>query len=895
MNKKYHILFGIFLLWLAGSCFQSCREEEFGETIPDRETLIAQGRYITARNTETASVTSGLDKSTWFPVGTLYRLLAFSKAYTEGDNSGDTPAATHPRFNKVAWEGETGGLRFINVKDSPEKWFGFSPINGEEKGKDNLVSLDFYGFTYGEKKDQTLNYIELEGLEGETTPDENSLKTLRHKEDVNDNKLNDLYWGHLPNQNIATAGGSTEVASQSVLPFRHCFSKLHFQVVQQAKENNDEAEGCFGDISLEKIEVTGTYTQGYVYLSDGTVKLSGKKESRPLNINKPVTTKQVEVGSMIVYPSDGSGLKDRGDGYQVGLKITVKCPDEATQKKFEAGNPSDKIKSEVKNGDRYITITLDNIPNNEETNAPLYFKQNTEYTLVISFQEDAVRIITVTPQVWDWIPGEGTETDPWQEQAIGQPQMFDNIVWSDRNLGSDHYDPTGENFEKTIGYFYQSGRNIPYYPFDSEKYYDENTKKFTSHPNPWDKSNSVLANVKPYSTTRHRFYPIVDEEILLMLHQMEGWGTVNGNSGNDRTWIIDCKSQPQMFIPETKPTTNVYFDFMRSKDENHSGLSYNNKSLGEEQSYDMKWNEGQQNQPVTGSWIIPSSNNFMTIFPSTPHAGNITFRGGGNNTTPMQWGDNTNNMKNNPTTLRVTVPYYYENMSKPTGRSDNYLKAWNTLKENNDAGTTKIDAYTNGAPNSNNNIEAEPDGDPEDGYASVYVISRAEEENLKDKSKCSLPAGYDQKKFVIGEWGTIYAIKRVYTPKAYRMRWRVICAGLYGTEKTPGLYIEICRYRCNATDHLNETNYNTKYDWDHPAARLYFPICGLGDWTGNYINFGTECQYATSDKIIDGKTSAVQIKITGDNAYNTYMAVIRKAYVNRDFGKQIRPIEIGNK
>ncbi len=897
MNRKQNICFGVLLLLTAGGCFQSCRQDDFEEAMPSQETLIEQGRYLTARNAERAAASEDPDHPQ-FDINTPYRLLAFTKEY-DPNNAADATPATTPRFNKVAWESTTaGGLRFINL-DEQDKWFGFAALESERT--EGLVSLDFYGFTYGNKMENRppADYIELEGLSGETTPDAGSLASLKRTETVSEDgtALNDLLRGELFNQNIATAGKGSSTATQSILPFRHCFSQLTFLVAQQAEETPDANNNpipCFPDIQIEKVEVTGTYGSGSVYLQDGKVELLGNATTRPLQFGAQykgaVTLQQVEMGEMIVFPSDGAALKneDKADGYSVGLNITVKSKNRTDIARFLANteSPAEITPLTAEDGTTYYrgTVVKKSIVDYYRKE-DLRLKQNTRYTMVIWFVKDAVRIITVIPQVEEWLPGEGTAENPWQEQVMGQPQMFDNIIWSDRNLGADHYDPLGANFEKTIGYFYQSGRNIPYYPFDTEKYYDEATGAFTSHPLPEDKNTSVLADVKPYWTTRHRFYPMVDPEILTMKNQQDGWGTVNGNEGTDRTWIMEYGQTPQMFIPEEAPS-NAYFDFMRSRWDKSSGL------IG----HDMEWNKGQQNQPLAGAWVIPSSSQFMAIFPSTPHAGNITFRAGGNNATPMSWGDMQNDMNASYKTLRVTVPYYYDKMEATTrtNPTEAYLNAWTTLKTNNDVGTTHAEAYYKGGPGTVNdwvnNIDAEPNGDPEDGYASVYVLSRNEE------SVHGLPDSLqNDSRFAIKTWGTIYAIKRVYTPQAYRMRWRVICAGVYGSLKNPGLYVEVCRYRYNTSSGkmLTEENYLTDFDWDHPAATLYFPICGLGDWTGNYINFGTECQYATSDPIDGTMTSALQMKITGSDAFNAYIAIITKASVNRDFGKQIRPVRGG--
>ena len=876
MNRKYYILSTALLSLLAGGCLLSCQQDDFGEALPDRETLITQGRYLPARSVDAVAASEDPANASWFEVGTPYRLLAFTKPYDASKPENEENMVNHPRFNKVAWEGTTsGGLRFINIADEPDKWFGFSAVDGETGDKDGLVSIDFYGFTYGKKEEtHQSDYIALDDLSGETIP-EKELALLKHTETVSDDGtvLNDLLRGELLNQNIFTAGKDAST-TQSILPFTHCFSKLRFLVVQQAEDDpdgNGNPVPCFPNIQIEKIEVTGTYGTGAVYLQDGKVELTGDPISRPLQFRDTykgaVTLQQVDMGEMIIFPSDGAALKDKADGVAVGLNITVKSTNKTDLEQFLAntGSPAE-IETLSKDGKTYYKgiIVKKSITDNY-TDKVLHFKQNTAYTLVLSFQKNAVRIITVIPQVEEWLPGEGKDAAPWQDQALGQPQMFDNIVWSDRNLGADHYDPLTD-FEKTVGYFYQSGRNIPYYPFEYEKYNNgrkpvfenKNAQKIEDLNTAWNKS-------------AFRFYPIVDPEILRMAGDSK-WTMYDIKASEDK----GPRGTPQMYIPEKKPAEGYYFDFVRREEEGKIGLED-----------DMNWEEGQEKQPVTGAWIVPSSKDFLTIFPSTPHAGNIVFNKVGDNTTPVNWGlDGTKSPDyriKGTKTLRITVPYFKESSTdkdKPTTRSMNYRKAWQILLDNKDEGTTHINEYTGkGAPGNDASIKYEPDGDPEDGYASVYVISCVDEDEVKLSNNINT-------ELVVRSWGTIYAIKRVYTPQAYRMRWRALIAK--EGKQNPCLYIEICRYRCNADDHLNETNYRS-YDWEHPAARIYFPVCGLGDWTGEYINFGTECQYATSDPIVNGKTGALQIKITGNNASNAYISVI-KGEEKRDFAKQIRPI-----
>jgi len=916
MNRNYNILSGALLLLVSGTCFQSCQQDDFGDLQPDIETLVAEGRYLTARSVDASELASDTEEPRLFAVGTPYRLLAFTNPYNKG-------ITNTPRFNKVAWEGETStGMRFINIDSEPDKWFGFSALDGETGGDDNLVSLDFYGFTYGKEAEHPSDYIELDGLANQTVPAAESLEKLSHTETLlttedGNTELKDLMRGVLLNQNIQTAGksddGKTNNAyTQSIMPFKHCFSKLRFQISQQGDEDNKDVDGnptpSFKDLYVEKIEVTNTYRTGKVYLHDGKVELSGAPCDRNLpfksGFSGQVTTKNTDVGDMIVFPSDGSALTGTtmGDGYNIGLSITVK----STLKKdienmlVNTGSVDENGKAvieeeSVMNDDGTIatwfhgTIHKDNIVDyyntTPEKEAYLHFKQNTSYMLIITFQKDAVRIITVIPQVEEWLPGEvNKETgEPWQEQALGQPQMFDNIVWSDRNLGADNFDPLGDNFEETVGYFYQAGRNIPYYPYVV-------TEKDGTGPTP-DYTNKLQQNLangnSAYNNSVYRFYPIVDERILNM--RGSTWWCMYNYDQTDKTFD-NGKLQygnPQMMIPETKPTDS-YFDFLCGADkESNHGLKSDEqmKNDGHEPNQDMHWEKGQQNQPVAGAWIIPTSDQFLAVFPSTPHAGNITFREGGYNSNPMEWLPK--QMNDTIKVLRVTVPYYEKDMAS-AARNNNtkYVEAWNTLKTNGDPGSTTV-GYTV-SPGGNSNPNYEPNGDPEDGYASVYVISRMD----GDVVAPDILKGKDQagKNWAIQSWGTIYAIKRIYTSKAYRMRWRVLSATK--TAKNPCFYVEVCRYRCNLDSKLTEDNFK-EYDWEYPAATIYFPICGLGDWTGEYINFGTECQYATSNAISEyGKTDAVQIKVTGNDGYNAYIAVVR-GVINRNFGMQIRPI-LGN-
>ncbi len=887
-QTKRIVLVAAVVMLVAAIALQSCTDDVPQSQGVDIDALVEQGRYLSAKRiTETAGSGEGYATS-WFAPGTPYRLLAFTKPYDESTAEDDTNSLNYLRFNTVAWEGcTTDSLRYINILSDPDKWFGFSAVDGETGGSDGRVSLDFYGFTYGVAENYKEDYIELHGSDGGAMAagkSVNPAEVWRFEQVDAGGELLDLLWGKLLNRNVKTVSANV-ATSRSIVPFRHCFSRLRFIAVQEP-DTTDEGipVDVFTGLKVTNVRLTGTYSQANVRLSDGKVEIPTDLDAcdRTLNFNdsfvrdNTVTHKMSEMGQMIVIPSAGEALLNPSltDGYNVGVEITVQSDSRKDIEQFLINNNDAADRTVIDNGDGTFSCTIKKgkiYDNRADVPTLLKFQQGTAYTLLVSFQREAVRIITVTPQVEEWLPGEGSAEDPWQNQALGEPQMFDNVYWSDRNLGSDHYDPCGATFEKTIGYFYQSGRNIPYYPFDKELYKDG-----VSHPSWADIDGSVLADARPYYNASHKLYPIVDDAVLRMLHQTDGY---NSSKNSDYMWTMSNDSTPQMYIPEAPPT-DAYFDFMKGSTWS-SGLADTNS--------DNHWEYGSHRQPVSGGWCLPTAEEFQKVFPSTPFAGNICFRGGGNSSNPMDsWGNTDLNRENDSivNTLRVTVPYYTPGMAEPTNCTAAYLKAWKTLKDktdNPDPGTTHIDCYSKEKPNTSRNIGAEPDGDPADGYASIYVLSR--EEGCVER----LSPGFDANNYVVKEWGTIFAIKRAYTSGAYRMRWRVVCTGLFGALNTPALYVEVCRYRCNSNSELTETNYRD-YDWEHPAATIYFPICGLGDHDGYYINFGTECQYAVADAANGWLVPGVQIKITGDNTANTFMSVIRKAAFNRSFGKQIRPI-----
>ena len=175
-------------------------------------------------------------------------------------------------------------------------------------------------------------------------------------------------------------------------------------------------------------------------------------------------------------------------------------------------------------------------------------------------------------------------------------------------------------------------------------------------------------------------------------------------------------------------------------------------------------------------------------------------------------------------------------------------------------------------------------GDPSAGYSSVYVISKSDQEldNVdKPISEIMTEGGHSDP-----YWGTIYAIKKIGTDEAYRMRWHIVRP----IEGFDNYVLVISKYTASKTDELlfrdkDKANkyYYRNYDWDNPSAVMYIPIVGMigtnSSWQeGKVGNFGTETIFLTTDKDESNKFKTFRIKIAGNNAANMFI------FVSHDFG-----------
>ena len=278
-------------------------------------------------------------------------------------------------------------------------------------GVDPLNVLDFYGVTNG-----TESEVPVSGPEGQTP----KVAVVRGT----DGRLPDLMYS----DNLKS---KTSASGRLEMEFRHTMAKLNIEILKQDESADPEGDRKLESAFLEKIVLKGTGVSGTFNIEsgqwesisqsvDGVTVFSGHR-----NIT---TSAETMVSGLLAIPvTDG----------KVSLDVYLSGIDGAK------ANP--------------ITYTLTIGKDSGGNDMYLNLEQNHEYTLSVAVLKNDVRIVTVTPKVYEWIDVELDTGDAY----FGQPVYFGGLMWMDRNLGAKSADCENDWYN-TIGYYYQHGRNIPY-------------------------------------------------------------------------------------------------------------------------------------------------------------------------------------------------------------------------------------------------------------------------------------------------------------------------------------------------------------------------------------------------------------------------------------------------
>lgn len=223
--------------------------------------------------------------------------------------------------------------------------------------------------------------------------------------------------------------------------FTHALSKVQIEVAKQ-----DDSEGL-AESRIKGLSIVNSSSGGELDILTGVWSVDDTStEIGFFNGNFPVTT-------------DPSMITDE-NGNNAELLI---IPNETSKQVLSLKI----VVSTAKSGEKTIVYPLYTNPEVDEQTSerPFIFEQNTRYLLSIILLNDGVRVIAVAPQAFDWI-------DVPLEPYMGQPVNFGGLMWMDRNLGATSADCEND-WANTRGFYYQFGRNIPYI-FDHEKYLNRN-------------------------------------------------------------------------------------------------------------------------------------------------------------------------------------------------------------------------------------------------------------------------------------------------------------------------------------------------------------------------------------------------------------------------------------
>ena len=815
MKKYLYRLLCIGLL--TGLCLMSCTDEDWSSN-GNTQKGIALSPY---KEKQVSRAMEPGDK--YFKEGTKYRIWIMNQG-------GSTPEeSTEEETGIEATETRRGDIPIIGIR----------PIE--------QTTPDFYGFTQNSQTDVP----EAKAVTGtypiELQPDGDYIDYLRGE--------------------LKAPYEDSDYAQGDILqmPFKHIMSQVTFQVSKDTELDTD--------IQLVSVEMVGAntdnptgitsegtyqvYNNTFVFTSDAIRRIEGNNMDVP---SADLGSDNVgEVATILVFPTFGTVTEEQ-EVPLTYLRVTFK----------DLNNYY-----EIADGDGNSTVLVpiyNTITSVEGTTEPLEFKQNYAYTLHIAFSSDIRRVVTLVPKVYEWIEGEGnTDNGFMQEQDMGQPVTFNGVLWSDRNLGATSGNPgrSVEDWYNSVGYLYQYGRNIPYYPYTENA---DHTIDYTTSPQEALQNNRLI-------------YPVIDYASWGLDTKDLGWNFApNDDDTDDSVW-----EGKTWFLQKTKNSNALLvWDLDKEKvlgktvDFGYYANSTSKYRLSYLKDYDNGWLEN-TNTPCPPGWRLPTVQDFMGVMPSSGFSGNITFRKLIGIESNGSWmaedhremfisdfsADNISNMVDN----------FYKNDGQPI-----YKGAFPYIyrKETDDMWS-----------GDKNNI-------------GVYILSMGggDRTEVVDKSNTLSDRGAEFK----FNWGVIYGIKNQGTRNAYRVRWRIelmedvtnepkvetVGTGeeqytRYTYEKNPFHgFIVVSRYETSPTDNFEVSEGESykvaldRYDWGHPVEEMYFPIggyCDAEDSEGELRNIGTEVWYATSElneetsESDNPKKKMVWIKYAGTNSASQTIAV----------------------
>ncbi|OUN78653.1 fimbrillin family protein [Bacteroides sp. An51A] len=388
--------------------------------------------------------------------------------------------------------------------------------------------ISIYGVTYGTAASSPSQ-----------APENTPLDNPMIEEEVTDNSLPDLmYSNNLTNQTLASNGYRLE------MDFKHAMSKVKFMIVKQ--DESEDTDKKLEGVTLKAITVKRTHQSGTFDIVKGTWHYDnsdGFGERNYFNGDQSITTSNTEVpGELLLFPN--------ADNEEVSISVTL-------------GN--------LEGEDKEVEYKLRKVDEEGNDVGVFQFEVNHQYTLLITVLKDEVRTIAIAPQVYDWIDKNR------DDNYLGQPVTFANLMWMDRNLGAKSADCEND-WEACRGYYYQYARNIPYI-LDKEKY-DAAPNKIPVYP-----------FLYTYNQYGEKVYSVDDVQTTVLTSQtIRGRKKIAVNPGEDGEY---------RFI----------------SDVNNGGYWMLDENGQEESFINEFWTSSVENHPCPKGWRLPTKEDFASFMP----------------------------------------------------------------------------------------------------------------------------------------------------------------------------------------------------------------------------------------------------------------------------------------
>ena len=387
--------------------------------------------------------------------------------------------------------------------------------------------ISIYGVTYGTAASSPSQ-----------APENTPLGVPMIAEKVTNNSLPDLMFSkNLIDQTVSN-GYRLE------MDFKHAMSKVEFMIVKQDESGDDEKK--LENVTLKNITVKGTHQSGTFDIVKGKWNYGDSDELVERNYfsgKQDITTTSTKVsGELLLFPN--------ADNEEVSISVTL-------------GN--------LEGEDKEVEYKLRKVDEEGNDVGVFQFEVNHQYTLLITVLKDEVRTIAIAPQVYDWID------ENRDDNYLGQPVTFANLMWMDRNLGAKSADCEND-WENCRGYYYQYARNIPYI-LDKEKY-DAAPNKIPVYP-----------FLYTYNQYGEKVYSVDDVQTTVLTSQtIRGRKKIAVNPGEDGEY---------RFI----------------SDVNNGGYWMLDENGQEESFINEFWTSSVENHPCPKGWRLPTKEDFASFMP----------------------------------------------------------------------------------------------------------------------------------------------------------------------------------------------------------------------------------------------------------------------------------------